>query len=94
MRSDAGREQRSEPVHAVLRGPAAALGRARRDSPIYTRSAGRRSSAPRVYVAAGRPRHRQDHDLMQTEKALGEAGRVMCRADALLPGADRPVADD
>lgn len=64
MRSDAGIEQRSEPVHAVLRGLAAALGRARRDSPIYTRSDGRRPSAPRVHVAAaGRPRHGQDHDF-------------------------------
>ena len=35
MRSDASSEQRSEPVHAVLWGPAAALGRARRDSSIY-----------------------------------------------------------
>ena len=32
--------------------------------------------------------------LMQTEKALGEAGRVVCRTDAPLPGADRLVADD
>lgn len=31
--------------------------------------------------------------LMQTEKALGEAGWVVCRADALLPGADRPVCE-
>ena len=31
--------------------------------------------------------------LMQTEKALGEAGWVVCRTDALLPGADRPVCE-
>ena len=31
--------------------------------------------------------------LMQTEKALGEADWVVRRIDALLPGADRSVAD-
>ena len=31
--------------------------------------------------------------LMQTEKVLGEAGWVVCRTDALLPGADRPVCE-
>ena len=30
--------------------------------------------------------------LMQTEKALGEAG--WCQTNAFLSGADRPVADD
>ena len=32
--------------------------------------------------------------LMQTEKALGEAGWVVCRTDAFLPSIYRPVTDE